>query len=437
MSRLRWIGLSWALIALASGGARAEEPSFPFSDGEEVGFDQSEALRPWLPDAFWEHRRHYFHAGMRMRIGPTQRDYSPPAIFQEATERNRGTASLGADGSLVSYRAGQPFPVDEIDCATDPQAGTKLIWNFVHRWQGFGARARFRYTYLDRGEVLPLKYEGTTAAWLLKYRPEPQFEATAGDVFQDESRLMVVGFEVEKPSQAAGTRTLTYRYADSFGPLDTAPPEDTWIYARQVRRVRKITQSQRSNAVAGTDFSFDDLFTFSGLPPQYHWRCLGEAQLLAPTNTMILAYPYRGDTDFGPSGLSFASDRWELRRAIRMEMVPRDEDHPYSRKEIWIDRQTMQPLYSFAYDRTGALWKIIHHDHRWSEDDLGEVKARVWYPGWENVPEPRDLRVVSDSILNVQTGTGNRLDFWDSQGSAPALRELRRYIDVQRLRRGR
>ncbi len=154
-------------------------------------------------------------------------------------------------------------------------------------------------------------------------------------------------------------------------------------------------------------------------------------------NTMTLAYPYQGDADFGPSGLSFASDRWELRRAIRMEMVPRDEDHPYSRKEIWIDRQTMQPLYSFAYDRTGALWKIIHHDHRWSEDDLGEVKARAWYPGWENVPEPRDLRVVSDSILNVQTGTGNRLDFWDSQGSAPPLRELRRYIDIQRLRRGR
>ena len=53
------------------------------------------------------------------------------------------------------------------------------------------------------------------------------------------------------------------------------------------------------------------------------------------------------------------------------------------------------------------------------------------------VPEPRDLRVVSDAIVNVQTGTGNRLDFWDSQGSPPSLGEIRRYIDVQRLRRGR
>jgi hypothetical protein len=118
-------------------------------------------------------------------------------------------------------------------------------------------------------------------------------------------------------------------------------------------------------------------------------------------------------------------------------MVPKDDDHPYQRKVIWIDRQTMSPLYSFAYDRTGALWKIILHNHRWSEDDLHGIEAREWYPGWENVPEPRDLRVVSESIANVQTGTGNRLDFWDSHGTMPPLNKLRRYVDVQRLRRGR
>ena len=54
---------------------------------------------------------------------------------------------------------------------------------------------------------------------------------------------------------------------------------------RQLRRVRKISEARRSSAVAGTDFSFDDLFTFSGLPPQYRWRCVGETKVLAPMNT--------------------------------------------------------------------------------------------------------------------------------------------------------
>jgi hypothetical protein len=37
----------------------------------------------------------------------------------------------------------------------------------------------------------------------------------------------------------------------------------------------------------------------------------------------------------------------------------------------------------------------------------------------------------------VQTGTGNRLDFWDSHGTMPKRGDLRRYVDIQRLRRGR
>jgi len=427
----------------ASAEALTDAPPLPvapsFAEGDVVAFGDVAQLRGWLPEAFWEKRSFFFYEGMQLEIGPVQRDYAPPEVYRAATRANRGRAKLGRDGILEGYVAGQPFPIDEISCS-DADAGTKHIWNFVHRWQGFGAKASFRYAYLDRGELLPLYYQGTTSAWLLKHRPEPQFAGQGGDVFEDERRMMVIGFEVDAPSQAKGTRTLTYRYAASFGPPDVAPPEDTWLYSRSVRRVRKISQNQRSAAVAGTDFSFDDLFTFSGLPAQYDWQCIGEARLLAPMNTTRLGYPYtaaEGEASFGPTGLSYANDRWELREAIGLEMTPRDPEHPYSRKTLWLDRQTMQPLYSFAYDRAGALWKIIHHNHRWSEDALGEETAQGWYPGWDSVPRPRDLRVVSDSIANVQTGTGNRLDFWNSHGTAPELRELRRYIDIQRLRSGR
>ncbi len=407
-------------------------------------------LQPWLPEPVWVHRDRIFHADMELVVGPAQRDYSPPPVYRRATDRHRGKAKLGPAGTLVGYVAGQPFPMDSVDCQGDPAAGTKIIWNFTHRWQGFGADAHFRYSYIDRGELLPLLYRGRSRAYFLKHRPEPQFSEQEGDVFQSETRYAVIGFDVEAPPEARGTRALTYRYEASFGTPASFQPEDTWVYLRDLRRIRKVSETQRSAAVAGTDFSFDDLFSFSGLPPQYEWSCLGETEVLAPVNTQRLGYPYtsadRNGTpeappelaaDFGPSHLSFANDRWELRRAIRVEMKPKDPTHPYRRKVIWLDRQTLQPLYSFAYDRNGELWKIIYHNHRWSEDDLGGVAAREWYPGWENVPEPRDLRTVSDAILNVQTGTGNRLDFWDSHGTMPSKGTLRRFVDVQALRRGR
>jgi hypothetical protein len=100
----------------------------------------------------------------------------------------------------------------------------------------------------------------------------------------------------------------------------------------------------------------DDLRSFSGIPPQYSWECLGEAQIIAPFNTKTLAYPYRDDYNFGPYGFSFANDRWELRDAWIVRFDPKNDDHPYHHKDIYIDKETYEPLYSFAYDRKKELW---------------------------------------------------------------------------------
>ena len=423
-------GMLWATVSAA--------PEFPIADGTVLTHADVSRLEPFLPSQFWQHRDTFLPPGLRMEIGPAFRDYGPPPVYRAATEANRGKATLGADGELVGYVAGLPFP--DVDCK-DPQAGAKLIWNFTWRWQGFGLQGDIRYTYWEKGAKRALEYRGETFGYFLKHRPEPQFAERGGDVFPGERRLVVIGFQVDRPKEAEGTRTLTYRYAKSLEARATAQPEETWIYARDIRRIRKVSQTVRSAAVAGTDFSFDDLFSFSGLPAQYRWRCVEERPLLAPMNTLRKGYPYvepgAENGQFGPFGFSYATDRWELRDAVMIEMVPKDDQHPYARKEIWLDRQTMSPLYSFAYDRTGALWKIILHNHRWSEDDLPGVPARDWYPSWEGVAAPRDLRVVSESIANVQTGTSSRLDFWDSHGTMPKKGDLRRFIDVQRLRRGR
>jgi len=46
--------------------------------------------------------------------------------------------------------------------------------------------------------------------------------------------------------------------------------------------------------------------------------------------------------------------------------------------------------------------------------------------------------VVSDIIVNVQTGTGNRIEFWDRTGTTDGnVGKIRRVIDVGRLTKGR
>jgi hypothetical protein len=54
------------------------------------------------------------------------------------------------------------------------------------------------------------------------------------------------------------------------------------------------------------------------------------------------------------------------------------------------------------------------------------------------VAHPRDLAIVSDIIANVQTGTGNRIEVWDRNGTAfKSKGRIRRFIDVGRLTKGR
>ncbi len=416
-------------------------PGIPFKEGDLISFENIDKLKDYLPPEFWEHREYFFYEGMEIEIGPVQRDYAPAQAYQQWTEKGVGKTRVGPDGSLVDWRAGQPFRSEDIDCKGDPQAGTKLAWNFVKRWNGDGAKSNWSYTYWDRGDQLPLYYKGSAKIIAMAHRVEPQYEELGGDIFKNERRASVFGIEIKEPFDARGLTILTYRYKAADNARAETKNDDTWVFVPDLRRTRRISRAQRSDSVQGTDFTMDDLNSFAGIVPQYSWECIGEATIIAPMNTQHMAHPYTDDYNFGPYGFSYSNDRWEVRDAWIIRFDPKNDDHPYDYKDIYIDKQAMEPLYSFAYDRRKELWKIIWHNKRWSEDwHEGDERSKGgdWYPGWEGVPEPRDLRIVSDIIVNVQTGTGNRIEYWDSNGQPLSSRgKVRRYIDIGRLNKGR
>jgi hypothetical protein len=440
--------LAVGLAALAANAAVEDAGSGTpdFKQGDTIAFDKVEKLKPFLPKDFWDNRDFFFYEGMKLEIGPTNADYSPSVEYVAATQKNKGVAKIGPENSLEGHKGGQPFLSDEIDCKGDPKAGAKIMWNHKYQWNGFGgAEANFYYSYWDRGEELPLYYQGVGQFIWLSRHVENQYAKTDGDVFRGEKRTSAEGVQVDQPFDARGIALMTYRYKASDGPKATTKNDDTWVYVPTLRRTRRISTAQRTDAVAGTDFTLDDLFSFNGIVPQYEWTCVGEGKFLAPMNTKVKAYPYAKDHNFGPYGLSYADDRWELRDSWVVEMDPRNEDHPYSKKILYIDKQTYTSHYSFAFDTKNELWKILIHNKRWSEDTS---LTGDWYTGWDGIANARDLVIVSDTIVNVQTGTGNRIEFWDRSGMPIGAKptndsnkistgKIRRYIDVGRLTKGR
>lgn len=421
-SRLGSMLLTLTALSLASSalaGKKSVASSPPFREGDVIGYDAIAALEKFLPPEFWAHRDLFLYEGMKLEIGPSFRDYGQPPEYLAATERFEGQAKIGPDESLENYTAGFVFDPASIDCEGDPQAGVKHIWNFAYQWEGDGSSAHFLYTYRDRGERLPLYYEGTSKTVALSHRIEADLlDTQGGDLFRGEKRVRAAAIEVAAPFDARGIMSVTYRYKESEKPLAQSKSDDTWIYRPTLRRVRRISAPQRTDAVAGTDFAFDDLRSFAGIVPHYTWSCLGRIDLFAPMNSKVKAYPYSADHEFGPSGLSYADDRWELRHAVKVRMRPKNADHPYDHKDIYLDAQTYVPLYSFAYDRNETLWKIIWHNHRWSEDDSIRKEGETeWYESWPGVDKPLDLRTVSDTIVNVQTFSGTRIEYWDDHGT--------------------
>jgi hypothetical protein len=441
-----FLALLLPLVSVAQEAAEDVIPGVPFAEGDVISFDQMDKIKEYMPPAFWENREYFFYEGMELEIGPFFRKYGVNDIYAANTEKYSKNSRVGQDGALENWTKGYPFPPDSIDCKGDPEAALKIVWNFLKQWGGDGGHSTWSYTYWDRGEQLPLYYEGTSRNISLKHKDDPAYDENDGDVFKNEKRLSAFGIEVEAPFDARGILIMSYRYASADGPLAEAKNDDTWVYLPDLRRVRRISTAQRTDSVQGTDFTMDDLRSFSGIPPQYTWECLGEQKVLSPFNTRHLAYPYRDDYNFGPYGFSYANDRWELRDAWIIRFDPRNEDHPYHHKDIFIDKETFIPMYSFAYDRKNELWKIIWHNHRYSEDWDGTTPERtdpqgengVWYPTWGGLGPIKDIRIVSDIIVNVQTGTGNRIEFWNNSGTPLTSKgKIRRYIDIGRLNKGR
>ncbi|HLU66419.1 MAG TPA: DUF1329 domain-containing protein, partial [Kofleriaceae bacterium] len=251
---LRSLSSAVALLVLvaAAPAVRAQDDAPggppPFSEGDVIGLGDIDKLRPYLPKEVWANRDFFFYEGMKLEIGPSFADYSPAPVYQEATAKFKGQPRLGPDGSLENYVAGQPFPMEEIDCEGDPDAGAKIMWNFSYRWAPISGFSSFYYSYWDRGEELPLYYEGTGGGVTLSRRPEPEFLEQGGDLFRGESRKNAGGAEVTAPFDARGIMLLTYRYKESDMPLAKARNDDTWVYVPTLRRVRRISTAQRTDA---------------------------------------------------------------------------------------------------------------------------------------------------------------------------------------------
>jgi hypothetical protein len=176
---------------------------------------------------------------------------------------------------------------------------------------------------------------------------------------------------------------------------------------------------------------------FEGLeirPVLWSYRVVGVQDLLAPINVAAPMYPAEPNREFGPWGLSFASDRWDLRRTLVLEARVKGEPsyRGESRLVMYVDLQTLVPLYYISYSKKEEPIDIGIFAGRWSED-------RPDYPRWPDDPA-RPVRVIDSvgaAFANLAEEGSWRRESWELVSTPPPDAELKKLESSTDLTKGR
>ena len=284
------------------------------------------------------------------------RKYEWQPVYQEATEKYSSQVRLSPDGrDIVNYVAGAPFPVIN---ENDPQAGTKWMWNHEQGPKytdnvGIGWNMEL---VNDRGERE--RFFGSNFWRRMMWR---------GRIVLDPKPVVphepAIGYSeqwgpLHDPNDLKGAGVLNFRY------VSPDVPDDSYLYVPELRKVRRLSMANRSDAFWGTDIDVDSIWTWNSKLSFWTFKYLG-------THKQLTRVPL-GRLRAARGALRPA------RRRVRDQVLfllpePRAARHrvvegtptgftqyAFSKRIVYIDKESLMALFNEGYDQGGQLWKTAY-----------------------------------------------------------------------------
>lgn len=171
---------------------------------------------------------------------------------------------------------------------------------------------------------------------------------------------------VTYPSQVKGLAVLTWTYEDP------TKEQNVWLWIPSLKKARKISASEDDDAFMGSDFTVEEVST---------------RQFEDETYRLI------GEEDF--SGYRFEQTgemKAEGKPCFVIEGYPKRPHWYYSKRKIWIDKETGGNIFDEYYDKNGKLFKTIFIEWVFADVD-GER-----YP-YQKAREVKDLRTGHRTVI--------------------------------------
>jgi len=451
----------------APGAAPETDSAGPLVEpGQVVRYENLLAVSSLFPPEVWAQREVFFHEGMRLEVGWCHRRYPTAPFYAEASRSFGDQARLDEHGNLLDYVAGLPFAPEAIDPAA-PDAGLRWTWNFEQRYRGAGPIGRFKLVDLPDPRLgTPQTYLGDF--FLVRTGHRADLAASDYRVPESTRTTWVAGGRFLEPFDARNLAWRQIRPRDAE--TDWSRPDETFVYIPELRKARRAASAwvdgiytpryrvtgqndagfvhfnrggneyapdigliplNAAKAIAATE---DIRRGFVGLalrPNAYVWKVVGEREVLAPLNGSQQGWPDFEDRNYGPWGLSVASDRWDVRWAVVLRGWARKEIEGVAGVTLWLDWQTQQPLYFMTHKKNGTLIDVGILVHRFSGD-----AAR--YPTWPSGEPANVFDPVAAAFYFVPGGgSGWRRESYDVRSLPLEPGEIRKLTSTDDLQKGR
>jgi len=313
--------------------------------------------------------------GFPITVGPTRRIVWPQA-YRDATEKYAQQVRLGADGlSLHDYVAGLPFPNLQPD---DPHLAVKIMWNYDHNFFATDDMDARNFdgdtgTIADHGPMSVERHflidHFRRLWWIGRLYVDPKPEKPNPNGLEVQQGL----YPILEPFDVKGVGFVSNRY------LDVAKADDAWLYVPALRRIRRLSTAQRSDALFGQDTDIDSYGGYAGHIGWMDWKYLGEKEILATGHGEHFPVRWDAKVDWA------FDDVWEKRRVHVVEGVSKLPQYAFGKRVLYIDREAWGIPYSDIYDRSGELWKVWINDvmirKRITPDGIEYPDERIFAPG--------------------------------------------------------
>ena len=289
------------------------------------------------------------HAGnySEVKVVPTRQYYWHPRIAEASA---KAAVKQDAEGYIVpaSYNGGFPFPKP-----SGPHKAIQVVYNWQKRYIGGDSQHG-----LQRGKGFSknLKVdfdtinEFATARLSTRVYMEPYGYLDDRAKSQGEHRSF--NFKQLAPRDLYGNAVSITSY------IDPSKFDLLFVYVNSLRRIRRLSATDAQDQAVGQDTIYEDFEGFNQqLSPKrfpYTFKLLAEREYLMPI------CPEDGSTMVTSNG-ELKNLEWERRPVYVVELDQQDKNFIYSKRIMYIDKETFIMHIVENYDQKGRLYRTTEN----------------------------------------------------------------------------